>query len=298
MRKIIYSIVAISLLSMLVVGCDEESENPVFSKFNDVKITVKFGNTKSASDLKSMIIPLTTETPQNYYIALKSATLIGSGETANFEIFNHSSLASSLVYEFTSADSKLSILQGEDIPEGTFSSIKLEIYYLQMNISISTQDRGVERRNFRIYMSDDAEYEGGLHQPGDMTQINDNIEIGWLLGEGQAPNMDPVTPRTAAYTYGGDGISWYNFAGKSGENYGPFGDLNFTTIAPHPIYYQMVDFSFESISGQTMIIEFDVSDCWKFEDKDSDGSFGYGDLDPIDPTEWQMDLPNVSVSFE
>ena len=147
-------------------------------------------------------------------------------------------------------------------------------------------------------MSDDAEYEGGLHQPGDMTQINEGVEIGWLLGEGQAPNMDPVTPRSAAYTYNGDGTSWYNFAGKSGQDYGPFGDISFTTSAPHPIYYQMVNFSFESITGQTMVIEFDVSNCWKFEDKDTDGSFGYGDLDPIDPTEWQIDLPNVSVSFE
>ena len=55
---------------------------------------------------------------------------------------------------------------------------------------------------------------------------------------------------------------------------------------------------FESTYGTTMIIEFDVTDCWKFQDKDGDGSFGYGDLDPQDPTEWQMDLPDVSVHFE
>jgi hypothetical protein len=298
MKKTIISIATFIVISFLLVSCDEEPDTPLFSKFNDVKIAVKFGNSKSGSMLKSADIPLTTETPQDYYIALKSATLIGTDDTEDFEIFNNSSLASSLIYEFTDNDNKLSILQGEDIPEGNFTAIKLEIYYLQMNISISTQDRGVERRNFRIYLSDDAETEGGEHQPGDMTQINNGTEIGWLLGEGQAPNMDPVTPRVSAYTHQGDGVSWYNFAGKSGQNYGPFGDVNFMNSIPHPVYYQNINFSFESLTGETMIIEFDVEGCWQFEDKDNDGSFGYGDLDPINPTGWHMALPNALISFE
>lgn len=297
MRNILFVLTAFLMSSFLFLGCNDDSENPISSSFKDVKITVKFDNNKSATSVKSMLTDFTTETPESYFIAVKSVTLIGSGETSDFVIFDNASLASSEVYEFTDKDSPISLLQGEDIPEGTYSSVKLEIYYLQMNIAISTSDRGIERRNFRIYMSDDAEYEDGLHQPGDMTQINNGTEIGWLLGEGQEPNMDPVTPRTVAYTSSGDGVTWYDFAGKSAENYGPFGDPTFWSSAPQPIYYVNTDFQFESVAGQTMLIEFDVTDCWKFEDKDDDGAFGYGDLDAVNPTEWQMDLPDVSVSL-
>ena len=56
-----------------------------------LKIAVKFGDAKSGALLKSMDIPMTTETPHDYYIALKSATLIGTDDTEDFEIFNKSS---------------------------------------------------------------------------------------------------------------------------------------------------------------------------------------------------------------
>ena len=46
------------------------------------------------------------------------------------------------------------------------------------------------------------------------------------------------------------------------------------------------------------VLQFDVTDCWKFQDNDQDGSFGYGDVDFEDPTEWLMAFPNVSVYFE
>lgn len=297
MKKVFYFFIALFAISLLNVGCDEEDPKPEFLNFNDIKLKVNFGSSKKSAS-ESIDIPMTKETPTDYFIALKSATLIGSAGTEDFEIFNEANLASSEVFEFTDNESKLSILQGEDIPEGNFSAIKFEIYYLQMNISIATERApGVERRNFRIYLSDDAE-EGGLHQPGDMCQINDGTEIGWLLGEGQEPNMDPVTPRVAAYTHSGDGVSWYDFAGKPGNDYGPFGDVNFMNNAPHPIYYETVSFSFESTLGQTMLIEFDVEDCWQFQDKDEDGSFGYGDIDPIEPTQWHMALPDIYVTFE
>lgn len=296
MKKIWLILIALVYI-FVFTNCEEESDPDQDKVFSDVQLEVNFGSTSKLANATKDDTPLTYETPEDYYIAVKSVTLIGSGETEDYTIFDNGTLALSEVYEFTDNDNPISLLQGEDIPEGNYSSVKLEIYYLQMNIAISLSQPGdrepIERRNFRIYMSDDED-----HQPGDMTQINEGVEIGWLLGEAQYPNMDPVTPRTAAYTENGDGVSWYDFAGKSAQYYGPFGDVTFWASAPQPIYYIITDFSFESTAGQTMIIEFDVADCWKFQDKDGNGTFGYGDLDPQDPTEWQMDFPSVSVQFE
>ena len=165
-----------------------------------------------------------------------------------------------------------------------------------MNIAISTGTRGKERRNFRIYLSDDAETEGGLHQPGDMTQINNSqVELGWLLGEGVMPNMDPVSPRISAYTFNSNGSNWYDFAGKSGKDFGPFGDVKFMNNAPHPIYKAKADFSLLENKGSNLILDLNVYNCWQFEDKNGDGAFGPGDLDPVIPTAWQMVLPTLTV---
>lgn len=297
MKKIILFLVA----TILLFSCDEESTPSLNGPIKDLKFKVKFGDAGKSIASKDEVL-MTAETPMDYYIALKSLTLVGSGETEDYEVFNNTTLAASEVYEFND-ESPLSVLQGEDIPEGTFSAIKMEIYYLQMRITIALNDPGdrdpIEHRNFRIYMSDDAEYEQGLHQPGDMTQINDGVgEIGWLLGEAQDPNLDPVSPRISAYTYNGDGTSWYNFNGKSGENYGPFGDVSFWNNVSQPIYEQLVPFNIESAKGKTMIVEFDVTGCWKFQDKDGNGSFGYGDLDAVIATKWQMDLPQINVSYQ
>lgn len=298
MKKILFFVLAI----LTIVSCSDDSEPSISGPFKDIKLKVNFGDSKKALSSTKDDTPLTEEIPMNYFIALKSLTLKGADGTADYEVFNSSSLANSEIYEFED-NTPLSVLQEEDIPEGTFSAVELEIYYLQMRITIALDNPGdreaVEHRNFRIYMSDDAAYEQGTHQPGDMTQINDGVgEIGWLLGEGQEPNMDPVTPRSSAYTYNADGTSWYDFAEKSAENYGPFGSVNFWSSAPQPIYSQLIDFSFENAEGNTMIIEFDVTGCWKFQDKDGNGSFGFGDLDPLDPTEWEMDLPGISVSYQ
>jgi len=189
------------------------------------------------------------------------------------------------------------LLNGTNVPDGEYSSFEIEIYYLQMNIAISTGERGLERRNIRIYLSDKAETEQGLHQAGDMTQINNNQEIGWLMGEGQTPNFDPVAPRIDAYTTNGDGVSWYDFAGKSGENYGPFGNAEFMT-EPHPIYKTTIDFNFVDNKGTDLILDFNVNNCWQYEDKNGDGAFGTGDLDPVNPTKWHMALPEMTVTLQ
>ena len=112
------------------------------------------------------------------------------------------------------------------------------------------------------------------------------------------PNLDPVSPREVAYTYEGDGISWYNFAGKSGADYGPFGDTGFMNAAPHPIYSTQVAFMLVDNNGTNVILDFDVNNCWQFEDKSGDGVFGADDLDPIDPTMWHMAMPVMTVTLD
>lgn len=291
MKKIFYFI----FVAVFLYSCDSEDTLVTFPKIDDVGLRVSFTSQKSALGQK---IEMTEETPENYYVALKSVRLLGVGETADFELFNKPDLASSLVFDYTDDAVVHSLLEGAEIPEGDYNRIEIEIYYLQMNIAIATGERGTERRNFRIYLSDDAETEDGVHQPGDLTQINDGVEIGWLLGEGQTPNLDPVSPRVAAYTYGGDGSSWYNFNGKPGNNYGPFGNVDFFATATQPVYTAEVAFAFVDNNGSRLILDFNVEGCWQFEDKSGDGVFGPDDLDPVNPTRWHMALPLMTVSLD
>jgi hypothetical protein len=282
---------------MSFVGCEKDSEFTSIKNIKDVGLKVSFGNTKAARDLKSTS-SMTYETPENYYVALKKVTLIAANGTSDYVLFNEPDLASSFVFDYTDDNIVHSLLDDSDIPDGEYTSIELEIYYLQMNIAIATGERGIERRNIRIYLSDDAETEDGLHQPGDMTQINGGQETGWLLGEGQTPNMDPVSPRVAAYTDFGEGIVWYDFAGKSGKDYGPFGDIDFMNNSTHPIYSTIVNFNFVDNKGSNLVLDFNVNNCWQFEDKSGDGVFGAEDLDPVNPTKWHMALPEMTVTLE
>lgn len=50
--------------------------------------------------------------------------------------------------------------------------------------------------------------------------------------------------------------------------------------------------------GNTMVIDFNVADCWRFEDNNGDGYFGGQDIDPQVPSAWVMELPVISVSFQ
>ncbi len=280
------------LLSMS--ACKKDS----FRSIKDVKLKVDFNTPTDASK-----IDMTKQTPENYFVALKSVVLVGDDDTQDFEIFNEDNLSSSLVFDFSDANTTHSLMQGTVVPDGNYSSVKVEIYYLQMKLNI-TASSGNEPRNIRIYLSDDAETENGLHQPGDMTQINNaGSEEGWLLGNGQSPDMSPVKPRTAAYTNDedgdglGDGNIWFDFAGKPGDNYGPFGDTEFMN-KPHPVYSAVINFSLVDNGGENIILDFNVNNCWQFEDKDGSGAFGAGDLDPDNPTKWNMAMPLMTVTLE
>jgi hypothetical protein len=68
--------------------------------------------------------------------------------------------------------------------------------------------------------------------------------------------------------------------------------------APHPIYSTQVAFMLVDNNGTNVILDFDVNNCWQFEDKSGDGVFGADDLDPIDPTMWHMAMPVMTVTLD
>lgn len=280
---------------IMISSCKKEN---TLTGINDVKLRVDFLASSKVSK-----IDMTKQTPENYFVALKSVVLKGDGATQDYEIFNEDNLSSSLVFDFTDTQTTHSLLQGTSVPDGSYSNLQIAIYYLQMKLNI-TASNGNEPRNIRIYLSDDAETEEGQHQPGDMTQIsNAGIEEGWMLGNGQEPDLTPVSSRIAAYSFDengdglGDGNTWFDFAGKPGKDYGPFGDTDFMN-EPHPIYYTTINFNLVDNGGENIILDFNVNNCWQFEDKDNSGAFGYGDLDPVNPTKWNMNLPIMTVTLD
>jgi len=290
MKKLFKLISVFIIFSLVFTGCKKNE----FQNIAYVKLKVSFtGNNADKTNYE-----LTKQTPDHYFVALKRVVLLGDDGTPDVEIFNEAQLSSSLVFDFNDTNTTHSLMQGTTIPDGYYSSVEIEIYYLQMDLDISVST-GIEERNIRIYLSDDAEYDGGLHQPGDMTQIDDSgTEEGWLLGNGVHPDMTPVTPRSDAYTVGYDGVTWLNFGGKPANDYGPFGDTEFMN-SPHPIYSAVVEFDLIDNDGTEIILDFNVADCWQFEDKDPDGAFGASDLfDDPEPTRWHMALPLMTVTLQ
>lgn len=280
-----------AFILLLIFGCKKEGTGTYGVTINDVTLKVSFQENKSASIPKATTV-LTKETPTSYYIGLKSVKLIGNNGTSNAELFNKPNLSSSMVFDFNNSTASHSLLNGTTVPKGNYSAIEFEVYFLQMNIAIATTSRGTERRNIRIYLSDDAETEGGMHQPGDLTQINNSQEIGWLMGKNAFPNFDPGAPRIAEYSADGNGVNWLNFAGKSAKDFGPFGNVEFFSTAPHPIYKAKAAFVLKEGKGTQLIVDFNVNGCWQYEDRSGDGIFGPQDL----PNAWAMNLPVISIT--
>ncbi len=284
-------------LFIINIGCDKDDKKdgaPIHQNqedgTGDAKITVTFtGNKKSGNKLG-----LTKETPMEYIIALKSATLIGEDESDDFELFNKESLSNSIVYDFKNDDA-MHNLNDDEIPDNNYIGIRFELYYLQMRIHIFSIQRGLEHRNMRIYFSEDGE-----HRPGDVTQINeDGVEIGWLFGTGIMPDFDPVTPRTYAYTVMGQGTDWFIFDDKSAEFYGPFGNMAFWNQNDSQPFVQEAYFYYQQNSEKNIIVDFNVIDCWQFEDKTGDGYFGGDDVTyDENPTAWAMLFPKITVNVE
>lgn len=290
MKKYSWSFVA-AIALLVLVGCKKEGTSLDGSSIKEVVLKVSFQGNKSASGLKAGVT-LTKETPASYYIGLKAVRLIGTNGTADAELFNQPKLSSSMVFDFKDNSAVHSLFNGTTIPKGDYSSIEFDIYFLQMNIAISTTKNGIEHRNVRIYLSDDADTEGGPHQPGDLTQIIDSQEVGWITWS----NFEPVVPRSAKYSIDGNGVNWLNFGGKSGKDFGPFGSPEFFNAITHPIYKTKAAFILADGKGSRLVVDFNVNGCWQFEDKNGDGVFGYQDLDPVNLTAWHMALPVITVT--
>lgn len=257
--------------------------------FNKTKLKVSFGSSKSISGGKSTIL----QTPSEYNIGLYSAKLLGTNGTPDHQLFYENDFANAKEFAFTDGSVIIDLDGGSTIPDGEYVSFVLGIYYLQMKLQIATTNRGVEWRNMRIYFCDYADF-----KKGDVVQVDNQGNIqGWLFGEGQLPDFDPVSIRAAAYTHGGNGVNWYQFADKPGQNYGPFGNMDFWNSVPNP-YNKHVGFTFIDNTGSTLVIDFNVNNCWEFGDLNGDGFFGGHDLDPVNPSPWHMDLPSITITLQ
>jgi hypothetical protein len=284
---LVFGLLFFSTIVLVNSGCKKDKDKDIM-KFGQAKVAVTFG-----ASSKSMTTVMTKQTPLKYMIALRSATLKGGDGTADYSLFNVSDLSQCSVYDFTDGGIRQDLTGGSGIPDGNYTSIELGIYYLQMKIQINSVNRGVEWRNMRIYFTEDA-----THKRGDVTQISEQgVELGWLFGENQMPDFDPVTPRINAYTQGGGGVNWYMFSDKNGSNYGPFGNMSFWNGHTAP-YSEIAAFTFLTSAGQMLVVDFNVNNCWQFEDKSGDGFWGGDDLDPINPTSWNMALPQITIKLE
>ncbi len=292
----------LALGAMLALSGCKKSENPApdaGKQLTDIKVRVTFQTNQKASSSGQDYV-MTGQTPDEYGIALKKAVLLGKNGTQDYVLFDRPDLNSSYTFDFKDEQMLHSLVKEAAIPVGEYGSLVLYVYYLQMKIPISTEQRGVEKRNMRIYLSDDIETEGGTHQPGDVVQVDDQgMEMGWLFGEGQLSEFDPVAPRSRAYTYNGDGISWWDFAGKNGKDFGPFGDVDFWNQSPQPLYSVTAPFDFTQGAGNTLLVDLNIHNCWQFEDRNQDGNFGPQDISETPyPTRWQMDLPELTIHQE
>ncbi len=284
------------VFGLLLVGTacnkDEKTEEPPpvqnqMMSFSSSQIAVTFSDDKKSTKEDGMV----RQTPSEYIVALKSATLVGQSGTSDFELFDMESLENSIVFDFINDEVRHNLSE-DDIPEGSYKSIRMELYYLQMRLPIATANRGVEQRNMRIYFSDD-----GVHRPGDVTQINEQgVEIGWLFATNLCPDFDPVTPRYTAYTLHGVYIP---FADKDAEFYGPFGSMSFWENNDSQPFIEESKFYFGESNNKDLVVDFNVFECWQFEDKTGDGYFGMDDIVYDDnPTAWAMIFPKITVNVE
>jgi len=116
MRKNIFKILLLLPLTGFL-ACEKDSEITSLRNIEDVGLKVSFGNSKGASSLKNTS-SMTSETPENYFVALKKATLIGTNGTSNFNLLNELDLTSSFVFDYTDDNTVHSLLDSTEIPDG------------------------------------------------------------------------------------------------------------------------------------------------------------------------------------
>ena len=278
----------LTVFLVITSGCKKDED--IIMSFDQAKVKATFDSgSRTVSEDNTMIL----QTPDEYQIGLYSAKLIGTNGTTDYQLFYESNFSNSQIFNFTDGSMSIDLNGSNTIPDGEYVSFEFGIYFLQMRLQIATTNRGIEWRNMRIYFCDYGDF-----KRGDVVQVDSlgNIQ-GWLFGENQMPDFDPVTPRIDAYTQNGDGLTWYTFADKQGQSYGPFGNMAFWNSVPNP-YTKHAPFTFNDGDGSTLVIDFNVNDCWQFGDYNSDGYFGGHDLDALNPTPWHMELPTITITIQ
>jgi len=285
----VFKVIAVVIGISVLFGISSCDNGTVTSGLEDIQISVNFdGSNRNLSRAEGELL---SYTPTAYSIGIKKATLMGEGSTEDFILFENDLLSDSESFSFISGtnNTKSLLTSGNTIPLGTYQSLDIELYYLQMTIDVYLSGETVPvDRTLRIYFSDDAEYEQGLHQPGDVTEINsEGIETGWLMGNSGA-DFTGTSPRVDAYK---DGV-WFDFAGKTAEDFGPFGDPAFWTDSEQPIFKTSVSFCLDLSNARAILVDFDVVDTWNCDDLTGDGVFNPDDIGGA----WHMNIPTMTAS--
>lgn len=287
MKKLFYLLMPAYMLTLQ--ACDTDDDTPGLMRIDGAKLKVTFELPGKQSDRADGFV---YQTPAEYQIGLHSVTLIGDPHTPDHTLFTEEDFTDAEVFNFTDGSLLFDLHEDTDIPDGNYASVELGIVYLQMRLQLSGTNTGVQWRNMRIYFC-----EFGDFKRGDVVEVSDEgTMMGWLFGRYEMPDFLPASPRDYAYTYPHNG-EWWMFADKPGNLYGPSGNLSFWNSVPNP-FSRHVLLSRQEGDGNIMVIDFNVADCWRFEDNNGDGYFGGQYINPQVPSAWVMELPVITVSFQ
>jgi len=211
------------------------------------------------------------ETPRKFKVAFKSLALVNQAGEKKY-LINKSTLAESVIFDIS--DPK--ILGDLTIPQGTYTSLFVEIYYYWLDMKMYSDS---EYTQFRVYMSDDnrTHATAGHHQ-GDVTLTDaNNIEQGWLdaggiwnLDNDVSVRPEPNDPNVPLYASTKDT--------NTSRQRGPFGndDLwNNETLNPNDIFTITQPIANLVITKESKVkLTFNVKNNWYWEDYNGDGIFG------------------------
>ena len=243
-------------------------------------------------------------TPTQYKVAVKRASLVREDGTL-FDVIDDSiALSDSEVIEFSTTDVSQNVVEFDpaDLEAGTYTGIRVELYYYQMTFPVAETNR-----NVRIYMSDDdfEDQDNGGHHQGDITFIDDaDIELGWVSPDWLIDSL----LSSSAEQEGAGGVD-----SETGHDRGFFGNADFWNSSDfsqgvdQDIYFGVIDFSTDlTISDAaeldsliTIEISFLVGDAFYYEDFTPQGTGFYPDTGgeaTSEDAEWAPLAPTIRVS--
>src|SRR3989338_5626944 len=211
-------------------------------------------------------------TPSQYALGIKRASMVKDDGTLFDLIADQGALTNAEVITLSTTDASENIvtLAPGDLEAGTYTGIRVELYYYQMTFPVAG-----ETSNVRIYMSDDDfEAEGSLgHHQGDITFMGDDgTEAGWVDSSWLVAGIS--TTRGEAQNGAGGTDS------ETGHDRGFFGDAslwNQTDLnqgAGQDIYFATFDFQEALVVPDpstitdltTLTMTFSAADTFYYED--------------------------------